>query len=344
MRGLMRGWGVGLAAIIVVAACGDDPKASSASQGMLEIAQAQCGYFSRCQPDNFALKYATVDDCAFVVARVAGATLQLPGVIATDAQLRACATAIDGSACDALGYGAPACRLTGTLADGAACLLANADTSVQCWGDLCASDDSGNANPATSLQCASGFCEASVEGACGRCAPRAPAGGRCSLPGFGPCATGLACDQRSGTCAPPIAKDQPCDGETCALGLKCVEAKCIDPLPVGGACTTYECATGLACSDDGKCVESSDKGTTVVTAGQACVALQFMHASTTVCKQSSCVTGGTCVPNAGVGQRCNLPEGVDGTLPYCDVGLACIPSAANDGTGTCAPIAVSTCN
>ena len=268
-----------------------------------------------------ALSYDTKCDSSVTVTsqektnfvKLCDALAVAPGASNLASQIDQCASQIKSLGCNE----SLSCKITGSLADGAAC-----GASSQCSGGVCTT--SGPADPNTELQC--GKCSSFVAvggdctnascdpttGACeqNKCAAYVQQGADCTS---APCKSGLLCDSTSHTCQPYPTKGQPCS-LACAFPEKCAGGTCIDPVQQGGACPTgFECASNLTCdSNSHTCVQP-----TLAAAGQPCgfVQNQIIDCQSGLrCSTSS----GTCVTPKEIGDSCTVGKS------ECDAFLLCI--------------------
>ncbi|HEY3816980.1 MAG TPA: hypothetical protein VGL81_07415 [Polyangiaceae bacterium] len=194
----------------------------------------------------------------------------LPGSQITDAQLEACASAIQSAGCVPPGAIEPACLFVGALAPGAAC-----NENLQCQSGLCFfSAAIGDAGPETTVT------------TCGQCVDLTPVGQPCSAntcvqgaacdlsasppacvtPTSGPvgspcngvttgCDATSYCDAAAAMCVPTLAQGQSCGAdEQCTPPSTCRAQTCSPPGSTGDACLLdNDCAAGLGCSQSSTC-------------------------------------------------------------------------------------------
>ena len=256
---------------------------------------------------------------------------QAPGSTLTDAQLDACASAIEAQ-CQLGGIppAADACRFHGSLAVGEAC-----SAGPQCQSGLCGFPLSG----------------ASSAAGCGVCVAPAAVGQPCPyglcvdrsfcVPDFTPgqyvctaddgtcgdagaCQGNLTCDDDSGLCVPPqfAGAGMSCGaGQQCNTGLYCSSMTgytCTPPLPAGHTCDARfdVCALGLACLG-GDCTSGTCAAPTWVPDGQSGTT------STSVCLHSSQCPVSVCPTLVANGQPCGSSQAT-----VCDAFSQCV-------NGTC---------
>jgi hypothetical protein len=263
----------------------------------------------------------------------------LPGSGVTDADLSACASAIQAAGCEANFEQITACQFSGTLAAGAAC-----SDGTECQSGNC------------SITLGTGGSEPS----CGKCTKAAAVGQPCGTANVS-CVAGSACaepGETGGTCqpitfggpgAPCEMPDQECaSGSTCqvtlgsgtntskcaALGgmgascldssdckspLGCPAGKCAPRSGAGGACNSDgDCTSGLACDD----VTRKCAAVTWVSAGASCGPLTLCLVGE--CSEAKCPTvipdGHACEPtsmtavcdtlSSCVNGKCELPGAI----------------------------------
>ena len=252
--------------------------------------------------------------------------LALPGSGLTDAQLEACATAIQSAGCVSSGTPAPApCNFFGAQPNGFPC-----NEDFQCQSELCfQSAPVGEAGAPPS------------ETTCGKCSSVGALGDPCS---GSTCIPGAVCDTAatSPTCVTPTSGQQGaiCDGvaKLCDAGLYCDTSVCTPALALGKPCSTSaqcaapaicsaqacaapgqagdtctidaDCAAGLGCSS-----QSSTCGSvTWASAGDAC-------GDSVRCLVGPCPVLGVCPTVIADGQACTDPTST------CDDFSSCV-----DGT------------
>lgn len=243
---------------------------------------------------------ATVTDA---LARTCESLFGAPGSGATEANLRACATATAAASCTEFRGGLAECvaPFRGTLVKNEECLF-----------------DS---------QCGSGVCMGSTGSSCGQCVDRAGAGERCGIGASDvPCQDAFVClatTTTSGTCETAATTNTKADvGSACETTcnndwLVCQDGVCVER---GGSCVkdnAYEvCAAGQHCDAKdyvsvGACVASE-----VVGAGNECGSSSGF----------SCAPGLYCDYMGGTICRSQVREGgtCSRTEDHCATGLACI--------------------
>lgn len=308
----MKKLGLGVALSFVAIACSSsDSTASAGGPGAQAYAQAICAHTQKCFPNDFTVQYGDTNGCVTLFEQEAAFGLSLPGISATDSQLKACADAYGTLDCGGSEQSLTACQVAGTLAAGTAC-----ESDSQCQSSYCKVDVSSTTGSSAAVEC-------------GQCAPKADVGGACSDDEG--CNTGLVCDT-GGTCSQPLAKGAACTltGKRCDATSKCVNGTCGEPLAAGAKCddTADECVDGTACQN-GACT-SFDANVTIVDVGQPC-SLDGTGGKQIACKRGSCVgaTGAEkCVANAQVGQACatsitSTAQGTTQDLPDCDGFAVC---------------------
>lgn len=291
------------------------PTVNSASTQAL--IRALCAQNQKCDPLSFQANYGDLNTCISV--ETGGISTDLPGLDYTDAAINACASAVNSASCDTPFTDLAACRLKGTLANGAGC-----------------SDPT---------QCASTYCQVTdtnqpTNGApCGTCAPVAADGAACTDDNG--CNPGSQCDPTKHVCAPHPAKGAACDanGVACAGGSRCIKSVCADPVADGAACdnTEDDCGDASACVG-GKCTPQSSL-ISIVQVGASCGA-DANNAKEDICQFSSCVGAqgiAKCVAFANAGEPCGTAsQNGTQTAPDCQPNLDC-------DNGTCVKPTLTAC-
>jgi hypothetical protein len=258
-----------------------------------------------------------------------------PGSTLTDAQLDACASALEAQCAQLFPYPPlpDACAFRGSLAGGESC-----SASTQCESGFCgfptagAGTDGGASDAglpagacgvcvapaAVGQPCPYGLCVTGASCQQGltsmqyTCASDVPGGaqGKCGQ-ATGACQSNLVCEYDSGLCEPtqPVGAGAVCFDAAgnvlhpCNPGLFCsMTGTCTAPLPAGHACTANgdTCQSGLACLG-GDCMTGTCTAPTWVDDGQP------VTTKTSICLHglTDCSVGGTCpalIPN---GQPCD---------------------------------------
>lgn len=230
-----------------------------------------------------------------------------------------------------------------------------------CWSGACQPNGTGTNGVAcrADAQCASGHC---IDGVC------------CDSACAGPC---LACNlpPTVGTCSPSAATtdDPQCNGYVCSIPdagcltacavtshctatRRCVDAGCVDKLPLGGACVddpdcqSGHCASGTCCSSAcnggcGTCVDppydcqALPPGTPSLGCGRYLCAGQRIcppYCGWAGCSPGySCTTWGRCVPNGtgAPGMDCTHP--FDCLKGWCSDGVCCDVPCGGFGCEAC---------
>lgn len=164
-----------------------------------------------------------------------------------------------------------------------------------------------------------------------------------------PCPPGLRCAEGAGLCLDGVCRSLPAtEGASCttlcAIGLACVEGRCVPPVPPGGTCDSLDdCAgpdvctggvcgapanEGEACTEDARCASG------LVCRGGACVlepATCLVRSGGGECGAGSfcgMLPPDYCAARRAEGQACSLDE-------ECRTDLTCV----GDATGaTCVPV------
>jgi hypothetical protein len=285
-------------------------------------------------------------------APVCQSAKQAPGSTLSDAQLDACATALEGQ-CAQLNVDPSlldACAFRGSLAAGEPC-----SAGAQCQSGFC-----GEPMPGDGVD--GGTIDAGLPtGACGFCVAPAALGQPCAyglcvagatcptltnpnpvcasdVPGglhaacgqaTGACQTGLTCDDNTNLCEPTqwVGEDMPCPmgpGQ-CKVGLYCSampQNRCSAPLPAGHPCDPRVdiCGAGLLCLGDQYAGTCSTP--TWVADGQACTT------PTSACLHGSCANTSGCPTLVGIGQTCDGVTTVCDDFADCGLDFTCHPLGA----------------
>jgi hypothetical protein len=281
---------------------------------------------------------------------------QSPGSTLTDAQLDACATALEGQCAQLLVDPSllDACDFRGSLPAEEPC-----SAGTQCQSGFC-----GQLMPGDGVD--GGTLDASLPvGACGVCVAPAAVGQSCpyglcvagatcptntnpnpgdpvcmsDVPGAlhaacgqltGVCQSGLSCDFNTNLCEPTqwVGEGMPCPmgpGQ-CKVGLYCSanpQARCSAPLPAGHLCDTRmdTCQAGLSCLA-GDSFTGTCSTPTWVADGQACTT------PTSTCLHGSCANTSGCPTLVGIGQHCDGVTTVCDDFAECGLDSSCHPSGA----------------
>jgi hypothetical protein len=267
--------------------------------------QALCDGLLRCDSFNFKAAYVDIADCTARWTRQIQATLALPGVAITSAQLDACAAETRATACDDPPNPNSQCKFAGTLAAQAPC--------------------------GSDIQCASRSCSHFGTSGCGVCVDPTPVGGDCSS---AVCIDTAVCVQ--GKCVAGLGRGAACNDEQapCGTGLDCIAGTCQpppQPLAKGAACSSPSSSSpgsdarcplerGLACIG-GKCDDIP-----YAKVGEACD--EGYARSPIGCIASQCVVPtsgtdlkGTCTPPLQEGAPC---ADISGGSAVCAEPLGCV--------------------
>jgi hypothetical protein len=195
------------------AGAADDPRRPAAEAACAARAQAYCDKLVSCFGVVVASVYGDVTRCAERVSLACVPTILANGSQTTADDVRACAAAIPGAACDAMFE---------TNAPPAAC-RPKPGTLTAARGATCAFD----------AQCAGARCPEGP-GGCGVCSARSAEGGDCRI--THDCDYGLLC-AKSGKCRAPGAVSSTCgDDAPCAPPAGCLQGSCIAAVERGEIC------------------------------------------------------------------------------------------------------------
>jgi len=213
-------------AVFAVAACSSS-SSSSADSGCGDYVDALNGASASC---GSAPVYSSTDRASFQVE--CAAVTKAPGATSFLSDVEQCAGDVRRADCDTMDRTIRACKLHGTLPDGAPCA-----SPAQCAGGICVRPST--VDLTTELQCGTCASYVALGGSCNPIATCDPPNGQCSSPDI--------CDPAIGACSPNqvvcvdygdvgVACSSP---TTCKVGLTCVANKCA-PFPTKGeACTEY---------------------------------------------------------------------------------------------------------
>jgi hypothetical protein len=332
-----------LVGVVALSSGGCGGSAGSGANLTPEVKAACDAYFAAIQP-------CSLMDPSMLAAtqgsweQLCGQVFTLPGITINASNLQACASALQGVACNTEDA---ACRFPGgTLPGGATCV--------------------------TSLQCQSENCNTESNAACGTCSPAAQAGEACGLLPTGDggtseetyCVSGTAC--AGGRCAPVVvgAAGAPCGvtAEQCASGLFCNASGgnagvCAAPVAQGGSCSSGgACGSSLACiagtcqargGTGASCNQDSDCSSPLGCGSGKCGTVSWLAPGSPCdgllnrCAQGYCpdnvgVIGTnppapTCPTIAGDGQACDP----NGQMVQCAYGSDCVQPGDSGTTGTC---------
>jgi hypothetical protein len=247
------------------------------------------------------------------------ASLGLPGVTFTSANIEACLQAVKAANCniEAADH-IDSCKSTpGTLAANTPCLASDQCQSGNCIYPQIFGEGGGIVGQAP----------------CGKCSAAAQLGQSCANAigadgGTGvqvDCVSGTACDSTSRTCVTISSGGvgAPCGSGTqvCNQGLYCTfkpgtaMSTCQQPIAQGMPCTGYDCASGLTCNASTMtCVPQGQAGAACTQSGDCARGLGCPQA-TKVC---------TSITYASAGQPC------DGDAALCLVGFCPFPTPLAD--------------
>ena len=298
-----------------VVACSGSPGSSCGSYYDSVLAHGD-----KCQSSTLGLDPAAKP--AF--EKYCGALATAPGANNFAGQVDQCNSAVQNADCNTT----PSCRITGSLADGAAC-----GVSTQCSGGRC--DNANTVVPNSEITCGKCASYVPVGGACstgaecdpdtsecrnGTCQAYAPQGASCQNAA---CAPGLQCDINTQTCLPYPTKGQACTGE-CQAPYRCISGTCADAVQQGGSCpTNTECASSLQCDPTSHtCVQP-----TLAAAGQPCgfVQTQIVECQSGLKCQPSSTGSSTCVVPKNAGDACTVGKSECGFFLLCVNGTCQVP-------------------
>lgn len=295
--------------LVVLGACGGSSGKTIAPGDLdAEFRDAVCAYKARCGsfPDEDSCHRAYVS-ISFALAASDFAAIDAGKVKYDGKAARTCVDAIAKESCDTTdldGRSPPeACDhiVTGTLGDGASCVLSSECISQRCAIPIC------------QVACCAGTCDG------GTAPTRAKLGDACTNL---PCVDGAFCDITAGTCVALHAQGDACSGSyQCDYGLGCIgtPTQC-QPLPqIGEPCPDGLCRDdGVTCNASMTCVALGLPGDTCTPGGYDCSPYY------------TCDSSGHCADKSAQGGPCSSSFDCfdDGT--YC-----AIPSGQT--TGSCSP-------
>jgi hypothetical protein len=270
-------------------------------------------------------------------------------------------TALVGETCELAGEGLAFCgtegqgvclpearavTCTSLPGDGTACLLGLCAPGLVCNGTTCAARGNLNAPCETQVACQDGL----VCGPAKQCVAPLAAGVACDA--NAQCQEGLACDQKKCTalaelgdecsgpqtcgaerscgpapetrvCTDPDTEGEPCEANTCAVGLACASSTANTCAALPGA--DEPCLDGFYCAQDLTCLFGLDTCGPLAGLGETCTESSRFCADGLGCRQSD----NTCQLGPGVGEPCynNPPDSVCGAELGCDFGeqSLCVP-------------------
>jgi hypothetical protein len=155
--------------------------------------------------------------------------------------------------CVALGDLGAKCEFGGSQCkQGLVCVFSSGGT----LGGTCGQPGTAGAACTFADDCIAGlFCDTSLAPAA--CAPRRAMGQSCSDPdacGERLTCVGLATQNSTGTCAPPLPKGKPCQSDDdCQSPHHCVLSVCTPPPMLGQPCTGFDCGSAGFCDASSTC-------------------------------------------------------------------------------------------
>lgn len=277
------GFGISLLACSGSTANGDGATMDSACNTFID---ALCSKLDACAPLVTRVQYKDVAECKARQKQTCLKAFLAPGTGATPSAVNACGSAYSGLSCDDIFAGStpPACRIAGTLADGAPC--------------------------GEATQCAGAACRKTGSNTCGACSTRGASGAACTS--NTDCAYELTCAE--GKCIARSKAGAACsDAQPCEGNLHCKDGTCAVALEAGAACTPTEgecnSAKGLTCDGTAKVC----KEVKLANAGEPCGIVDDAFVVCAAAGKCKLVAGGAgkgvCEVAAADGQPCNTQTG-----------------------------------
>jgi hypothetical protein len=265
---------------LCAAACGPSGSTGGGTQTDVcaSYATNYCNRLAACSTYRLGTLFGDVDGCIARMKPICATVLQAPGTGLDAATYGACATAYSTASCDDLllaGWKPPACKATGTLAEGAAC--------------------------GHNAQCASGYCKVGYTQVCGTCTPLVASGGSCTR--SEDCQEGLGCVS-PGMCGAVAPLGAGCRTIPCDPRLVCINLICERRLTLDAACVPQD--FGICDLDTGLYCDSATMrcaATTLAPNGASCTG----GVGVVACIAGGCGVGTprVCEPATADGAACN---------------------------------------